>query len=287
MQIYIRVSYIHKYTIDMFISYLNTDEGVGAQYQRIVGLLGISRVHNFRYVHKPITVGHNYDNDAEWDQKWDDFFNIKTLTYTGVIQEISHIVEKGGMDYNDITTMKNNIIYLYCLPFSIVDNHPNLYYKSVQDDIIKVYDESTAKKELFLFDKNKINVAIHIRVFNDCDVHNFQDFENLTGRHCIKSAEYLSLINTLKSKHQNVEFHIFSQPAFDTKYSELKNLENVHIHLDTNAFDTFHHLCKADILVCAVSSFSYLAAVYNKNHVIYKPFWHPPLDNWENIDNYT
>jgi hypothetical protein len=138
-----------------------------------------------------------------------------------------------------------------------------------------------------LFDKNKLNVAIHIRVFNDCDDQkNLTDFQNFKGRFCITSTQYLLVINKLKSMHKNIEFHIFSQSAFDTNYSELNDLENVHIHLDIDAFGTFHHLCKADILVCAVSSFSYLAAVYNKNHVIYKQFWHPPLDNWENIDNY-
>ena len=44
-------------------------EGVGAQYQRIVSLLSIAKRHNLKYIHIPIKIGHNYNNDPEWDDK--------------------------------------------------------------------------------------------------------------------------------------------------------------------------------------------------------------------------
>ena len=69
----------------MYISYnqlISNDEnikyeGVGAQYQRIVSLLSIAKRHNLKYIHIPIKIGHNYNNDPEWDNKWDNMFNIK------------------------------------------------------------------------------------------------------------------------------------------------------------------------------------------------------------------
>ena len=65
----------------MFISYYNRDieEGTGAQYQRIVSLISIARRHNLKYIHIPIIVGHNYNNDPEWNEKWEKMFNIKKL----------------------------------------------------------------------------------------------------------------------------------------------------------------------------------------------------------------
>ena len=40
-------------------------EGVGAQYQRIIGLLAIAKRHNLKYFHIPIQIGHNYSNDPK------------------------------------------------------------------------------------------------------------------------------------------------------------------------------------------------------------------------------
>ena len=65
---------------------------------------------------------------------------------------------------------------------------------------------------------------------------------------------------------------------FQKKY----DIENIKIHFDDlDTFDTFHHLCKADVLVMGSSSFSILAAFYNKNTIIYLPYSHPPsLKSW-------
>ena len=62
----------------------------------------------------------------------------------------------------------------------------------------------------------------------------------------------------------------------------LKNIENIIFHFDDlNTFDTFHHLCKADVFVLGLSTFSFLAAIYNNKKVIYIPYIHQPiLNNW-------
>ena len=36
----------------------------------------------------------------------------------------------------------------------------------------------------------------------------------------------------------------------------------------------------SDILVTSASSFSYSAALLNNGEIYYKPFWHPPMNNW-------
>jgi hypothetical protein len=62
-------------------------EGVGAQYQRIVSLLSIAKRHNLKYIHIPIKIGHNYNNDLEWNNKWDKMFNIKNCHIILIIQQ--------------------------------------------------------------------------------------------------------------------------------------------------------------------------------------------------------
>jgi len=53
-------------------------------------------------------------------------------------------------------------------------------------------------------------------------------------------------------------------------------------------FATFHHLCKADVLVVGLSSFSYVAGFYNKNTVYYTYYkYHSKtLDNWIDVNEW-
>lgn len=41
-----------------------------------------------------------------------------------------------------------------------------------------------------------------------------------------------------------------------------------------------YSLGAAHVLVLSRSSFSYSAALYNENLVVYTPFWHAPLPSW-------
>jgi hypothetical protein len=91
------------------------------------------------------------------------------------------------------------------------------------------------------------------------------------------------LISKLKNIYPDHNIHIFSQNNIFKKYKDLEKIDNIKFHLDIDSITTFHHLCNADILVIALSSFSYLAAIYNKNKIIYLEFCnHLYLDTWEN-----
>ena len=116
----------------MLITYYNKTnihgyyEGIGAQYQRIVALLSIAKRHNIKYIHIPIKVGHNYNNDPEWDEKWDNMFNIKKLSNNNI--DLKNITN----NYSIFTDFSNEKIlnddetklYHYLSPFNIFDNNP-------------------------------------------------------------------------------------------------------------------------------------------------------------------
>jgi hypothetical protein len=264
----------------MYLTYDTQFEGAGAQYQRILCLLSIAKRHNLKYIHKKITVDHNYDNDSEWDNKWDDFFNISKLSYHGNV-EASSVIKYQGIDNNILNSIINsNNLNSICFSFSIVDANPDYYYKSIQDDVIYAYDKVNSNRKL-MYSEDKISIALHIRAYNQCDGLDFSD-----RRYAISCDEYYKLITKFKTLYNNAEIHIFSQKTFDEKYSLLRDIPDLNIHLDYDTFDTFHHLCKADILVMGTSSFSYLAGIYNKKSVVYYSFWHPPLDNWINFKNF-
>jgi hypothetical protein len=267
-------------------------EGVGAQYQRIVALIAIAKRHNLKYIHIPIQIGHNINNDPEWNNKWDNMFNIKKLANNDDINY--SLLEKKYTPYiNDISleqllkdndNKNDNILNHYFLPFNIFDNNPDYYLSNIQNDLINAYDENNLHRKL-IYDKNKTNIAIHIRIYSDYDGPNlYNDYSNnISNRYYMNCNMYIIFINKLKLNYPNADIHIFSQEKyFDLHYKKLKNIENIKLHInDMDTFDTFHHLCKADILCLGTSSFSILAGFYNKNTVIYLPYCHPPsLKTW-------
>lgn len=267
----------------MSITYCNPFEieGAGAQYQRIVAIFAICKRHNLEYIHSSAKIAHNYDNAGDWDDKWDKFFNMKSLEYDCDAGKYEEVFIR-DVDMYHILQLQKPYLMRCMIPFRIVDNNPTEYYGLVQEGIRKAYDCSPVKKESYLFDKKKISIAVHIRVFNQNDLHAYEkDYNTSTGRHFITDKMYEDIILRLKEENGDADVHIFSQNSFDKKYASLRNIEGVNIHLDeVDAFDTFHHLCSADILVLSSSSFSYLAGIYNKNKVVYIPFWHPPLEKW-------
>jgi hypothetical protein len=271
----------------MYLTYNFKKEGVGAQYQRIIGLLAIVKIHNLKYIHNKITtVDHNYNNDQLWNDKWDDFFNIKSLSSE---YPNDYTVEELHQIDHTIINNNENIIYKILSPYNITDVEPNKYYKSIQDDIRIAYDKNNKDRQLYLYNKEKMNIAIHIRVFNEKDDKSeyesfLYDTDKSKGRF-MSECNYISLINFLKIKYPNSNIHIFSQSNIYMKYKSLTEIEDINLHIDIDHFDTFHHLCNADILVMAKSSFSYVAGLYNKNKVIYTyGIMHPKLDNWDTWD---
>jgi len=276
----------------MLITYYNNiNEGVGAQYQRIIGLLSIAKRHNIKYIHIPIKIDHNYNNDPDWDEKWDNMFNIKKLSNNHEI-DFNEIKNNTFQEYftldNILNQDNNSILYQFKYPFKVFDNNPDYYFNNIKNDIIKAYDENNSNR-ILIYNKSKINIAIHIRVFNKNDVIEYYDdyINNKTSRFYITCDMYINYISQLKKIYLNSDIHIFSQKDnFDIHFSKLYNIDNIILHFDDlDTFDTFNHLCKADILVMGLSSFSVLAAFYNKNTVIHFPYGNTAILNTWKIYN--
>jgi len=277
-------------------NYLNTCnikelEGIGSQYQKIITLYAVARKHNLKYIHIPISIGHNYEKDEEWDNKWDKFFNFKKISNNDEIDidDLDKEFILNNYDFKNILDEKDSKkLYFVFHTLTIFEKNPDYYFKDIQDDLINAYNETNNNRKL-IYNKNKINIAIHIRVFNDYDniCENINSYitsdKNLSYRYYYTCEMYEKMINDLKNEYPNSDIHIFSQEKyFDIKFKNLRKIKDINIHFnDLNLFDTFYHLSKADILVTGLSYFSLIAALYNKNKIIYLHFTSPPyLKSW-------
>lgn len=253
------LSYIHDINRDP-----NNPEGVGAHYLRVLGFLGICKIQGYRYYHNIIDIGHNYNNDPEWSNKWDETFNISK-------HELCINDDDVGFDKNSIV-FKTLPWFIHFYPHTSTET---MYFNSIIEGVRKLYNEKNKDKSLKLFIPNKKNVAIHIRTENQCDT------EPIGGRY-IAPDEYIKIINYYAINKDN-HVHIFTQSSYDL--TKIKNeYSNISYHIDRDLFDTFHHFVNADVLIIARSALSNLAGLYNKNMVIYFDNCHPTiLSEWINI----
>ena len=268
-------------------------EGVGSIYFRIISLIAFCRYHNFNFIHFKHHIGHNYDNvpDDVWDTQWDNFFNISSLCnkLDDINIEDYEIIRKHELEINDIDNLienkHNNKLFYFLHYFPIFFNNSNTFLKLVEDDLIKVYNEANFNKSL-IFNKNKKNIAIHVRVWNDYDTTDYNNFINcFIGPFQLNESNYIHIINKLIFKYPDYDINIFSQNSFIKKFPNIFQNKNLIFHLEMDAMNTFNHLVNSDILVLGYSCFSHLAGIYNKNIVYYTNYPYIPklLDRWINI----
>ena len=139
------------------------------------------------------------------------------------------------------------------------------------------------------FDKNFMNICIHIRRMNDTDKNRLGDNKDiiLAGMD-VPNELYIDTINQFENAFaQNIEkckFHIYSQG--DEKNFEIFKKDNVILHLNEDLSKTFTEMVYADILITAPSSLSYTAGMLSKNTVYYIKHCNKPLTNWNIVQGY-
>lgn len=277
-------------------------EGVGAIYQRIISLLALSKRVNIPFIHQKVNIGHNNlkMDDDYYDNKWDSLFNLEPFDLS-ILKEQEYkeihieVLTQPILEQLILNRDQKFLVYIKN-PYLVTYNCPNYYYSNIQDEIISNYDKSLIVSNIPLIYndlqfKNKMNIAIHIRVYSEmddsCDNYNYHNAK--TARFYLDANFYIKLINKLKDIYKNAEFHIFSQNNyFDVRYKDLRKLEFLNFHLNMDNFATFHHLCKADVLVLGTSSFSHIAGFYNKNIIYYTYYeYHSKaLDTWIDINEF-
>ena len=251
-------------------------DGLGAQYQRIIGIICVAEYYNFTYVHTPIKKMEHI-NDLTYLDKVENFFqicnnysNINNIEYDEIYEESNPFIENLAQY---IKKDKNVLIKIF-LPYNICEQNINIYklgINKIRNFIIN--------HNLPFYNNNNKKIAIHLRR-GDVTKHanNFR-YTSIT--------DIVNIINYLKKKYKNYFFYIFTQIDENNKneFEIFKNDSSIYIYADKDLILTINHLINADILVLSKSSLSYISGLYNNNIVYYHNFWHKPLDNWNIIED--
>lgn len=251
-------------------------DGVGGQYQRIIGIIALAKKYNCEYVHTEIT-NMAHISDPEYIAKIDDYFNIKSkyksvndITY-GITYNVGDITCEELMFYINIVLTESRVVLLKIRnPRVIMDSNTDIHN-------LVLPELRNMKRELLVpfFNKDTINVAIHIRRGDILKIDKGLRYTSL--------SYFEKIINYFIEKNPNINICIFTEIVEENKHEflEIEKKLNVQIKADEDLIVTLEHLIGADILVMCKSSFSYLAGLYNSNTVLYENFWHNPLPQWK------
>ena len=121
------------------------------------------------------------------------------------------------------------------------------------------------KKDDLIFSADKINVALHIRR-GDVRSRLSQGDETMKKR-WLELSYYEKIIDQISSMcadKERLRFIVFSEGEEKDFRSLTEFHSNITMCLNMSAEQSFLHLCYADILVTAPSSFSIIAGAINK-----------------------
>lgn len=292
----------------LVLTYSNTafTDGVGAQLHRIYGIYAISRLLGVPYLHSPITrVGYQglaaleaNAADPAFHDEFNELFQIRSdllpatefhtmnlwRIYPRLFQLLIALVDSGA------TGGKPGLARVV-MPHGIADRFPDCYGVCKE---ISPFARPAQEAGVF-------RVAVHARRGEQVVLDSVRVLPNLyyinVARNVARVLDALGLAYqielwaeiptrefTVYPDHHGINERI-SSPVFVTPemYSldEFDVLPNLVRCVNGKAIDCMRGLATADVLVMSRSSFSYVAAILNRDGaVMYHPFWHSAPSSW-------
>ncbi len=249
-----------------YITIHGKTDGFGSQLQACLSLIAFCEYKGYQYVHTPMYRMHHNDNNVEdFPTYMNNFVNIESKYKS--INDISnyelsrvHKVKEGAFVHGTY--------------------YPDFFYNEKVLGKFREFYDSKPKPSIPTYVDSNCNIALHIR---RGDVSG----SNRHSSRFTSTTEYVNILKKLlPTIEKNVIIHIFSQGE-ESDFKDITNSFNgksIIFHLNEEIQLTFHSLVEADILIIAKSSFSYSAALFNKNTVIgntISRWWHKPLKKWK------
>jgi hypothetical protein len=274
---------ICEYMLYLTYDQLIWQDGLGAQLQRIFGLIAISMMYpNTEYVHRSLkNVEHASDQEIS---QIDSYFTI-LRTFQSVdhyqYQKIIRVHNLSPHKFQQCLreAQRYNLLLQVLLPYGLCEQNDQYYQL-----MIPPVQKSLSIKDLSLYSGQSLKIAIHLR---RGDVSSEQHPERY-----ISDVIYDQLIQQLVDRYrhlskQAISVYIFTDADSLCDFQKWSTFPHLVIlnHTQCDSLTTLNYLIHSDILIIAKSSFSYLAGLFHKGQqVYYFPFWHRPRPSWKPIN---
>ena len=257
--------------------------GVGHQFTNFLVPYILSKKYNLKFVYQPFVgetdgtlerKGTNFYQITVPVKLWNDFLNFGEgeLTLKDLPERFSEIqlpmLTQGRVTWDrpqftdamKINPEFDNLDVLFkvndCGDGQFIDMDWDFYKNN---DLKQKYNNSKQIKNFkCYFNKDKINIAIHIRRGDVTKENGYRRWMDL--QYYLKIIENVDRIKF--NKPLIYHMYMFDMPEEELKQiTEFKDKNNINIevHNDEDVFSTFYHFTRADIFVCGQGSLSLLA----------------------------
>jgi hypothetical protein len=281
-------------------------DGAGAQLQRIYGTYAVSRLLGARYLHSPLFrvdyQGLSALEETVNDPSYHDAFNELCWIDSDVLPtDVFRTMEVANLTtevLEGLATVPGNAggaegmwLLKVTLPYGIADRFPDCYevckevspFASVprrgrplrvaihvrQGDLLVVDSHRMLPHGYFVAVAQRVAAALDaVGVDYRMELHT-----ELPTREFTVTPGHLGIVGDISAP-------VVLRPEMSS-LDEFSVLPNLGLFVNERAIDCLRKLATADILVMSRSSFSYLAAILNRNGVVlYHPFWHSGPSSW-------
>jgi hypothetical protein len=258
---------------DSFITCRDRNDGGGAQISARISTMILARLKGLTYAHSPVTdVAHVPAgmHAADWSGAWESFFCLGTGEITAAeIEDRGYPVKHVPKPHRFIPRSRRLHVVAHC--HKVTDHHPEAW-AAIAPMLRKKYRLSP-KPILPGYDDNRVQIAVHLR---RGDVGSSGRFSERFTADDVVLSRVRQVLEAVGPERATVRLFSQGSPDDFRAFADL----GVHLHLDDDVFESFHHFVQSDILFVAKSTFSYLGGVIGGNLCICEPFWHPPLPGW-------
>ena len=308
----------------LYITYDNQEltDGLGAQALRIIGIYSIAQRYRIKYIHSPIRetieeFAHGITDEDDLLKLIDrsnDFFYLPSDSYDSFFDLEFRI---RNLSFRLLARMllrykfsRKSVLLRVCLPFGITDRNPDIYKYAIEHLRIRNSQLLTQHAELKMVLHFRMGygqttqVSSHVKPRFLPIEYYLSIIKVITEKGLNKGIDNLVIHTDLSNRRvlwmpsqkrlqQNISF---GEDIFDGKvivpkndvYEMFKSVEglNVSVEYCADFLETFIEMVNSDILIISRSAFSYLAALFNENLVIYPSnHGHSPLTNWITSDS--
>jgi hypothetical protein len=276
---------------------ITNPEGFGSLFQYILSCYFLCKVYNLQFVYTDIKnfehmTWDGYTSQDEWDAFWNKYIINVFLPRNEIILykdlDISIYKVYNNFDLNSY----DNTLFIFedrFLTKRFLDQQINIS-SNIIDSLIINYNKNIQIETYY--NKNKINIALHIRRLTKTDCCN-ADIRELYLKGNKFDLYYYNMIIVLKDlfKDNLKEFHIFTQIDVEEidmfeHYFKLKDeYSKIILHKGNNTISDIHHMISADILIMAKSSLSVIANYYSKGISIIRGSFQHSVKNTNTIVN--
>lgn len=268
-----RLPFLHPR--DAYVTCTGRDDGGGAWIAAQISTLIFARLRGLRYAHTPVgPVAHAPEgSDPEaWAARWEDFFSLgEGETQVAELTERPRI----AVAKPHRSRFRSHALHVVSHCHKVTNHHPEAW-AAIAPEIRRKYALSP-KPQLTEVEPGKLTIAVHLRRGDvDPDGRYAERFSpNARVLPCLREIQRIlgpgRCAFQLHSQGKREDFPEFADLGFA-------------FHLDGDPFESFHHMTRADVLLAAKSTFSYLAGLIGTGTVVLDPFWHPALPDWLTLD---